>query len=150
MTKPTVFISYSHEDEEEVTRLVRHLKVLARIGQIDIWSDRRIGVGAYWEEEIERAMAEAEIAVLFVTTDFLISDFILGKEVPEILRRREEEGLAVYPVIAKPCPWRRVDWLAKMNVRPWNGKPVWSQDSHVEQVLSNIAEEIADIAADPS
>lgn len=51
MTLPTVFISYSHKDEEWKDRLVTHLSVLERAGLLDVWDDRRIEAGADWYAE---------------------------------------------------------------------------------------------------
>jgi hypothetical protein len=42
--------------------------------------------------------------------------------------------------------WQAVDWLVKMRVRPKRGKPVWSGgDSHVNEDLAAIAQEVVDI-----
>jgi tetratricopeptide (TPR) repeat protein len=146
MTQPTVFISYSHKDEEWKDRLVTHLRVLEKQGQLDLWDDRRIGAGEDWHAEIQAAMARASVAVLLVSADFLTSDFILGKEVPRLLRRRDEEGLRVFPIIAKPCAWKRVEWLARMQVRPKDGKPLSAGDEHqIDADLAVVAEEVAAI-----
>ncbi|MCP4614359.1 MAG: toll/interleukin-1 receptor domain-containing protein, partial [Planctomycetes bacterium] len=146
MARPTVFISYSHKDENEKEKLLTHLGVLQSEGLIELWSDEKIVPGADWEAEINQAIARAKVAILFISADFLNSDFILSKEVPALLQRREREGLVVFPVIAKPCAWQTVDWLAKMNVRPWNGEPVWGDaSSHVDKDLAAIASEIAGI-----
>jgi len=53
MSNPTVFISYSHKDEEWKDRLVSHLGVLQQEGLLDIWEDRRIAAGDDWYDEIE-------------------------------------------------------------------------------------------------
>ncbi len=146
MTLPSVFISYSHKDEKEKETLLSHLDVLQQAGLIDLWSDDRIGAGRNWEQEINQAIGRARIAILLVTANFLTSDFILQQEVPALLKRRQSEGLIIFPVIAKACAWREVDWLAKMSVRPKNGKPVWGDGgSHVDEDLTVIAEEIAAI-----
>ncbi len=143
---PTVFVSYSHKDEKEKEALLSHLGILQQIGLIDLWSDDRLGAGDDWAEEISRAMERASVAMLLITANFLNSDFILRQEVPKLLKRRQREGLTVFPVIAKACAWRKVDWLSKMNVKPKNGRPVWSgSDSQVDQDLATIAEEVADI-----
>ncbi len=140
-----VFVGYSHQDEDAKNELEKHLGVLA---SIDLWSDDRIGAGADWEEEIYKAIGEAKVAILLVSANFLNSKFILQKEVPKLLKRRDEEGLVIFPVIATACAWRRVDWLEKMNVRPKNGEPVWSDaGKHVNEDLSAIAEEVADIVS---
>jgi hypothetical protein len=144
---PALFVSYSHQDEAEKDALLVQLGVLQQgAGLIDVWSDDRIQGGEDWEQEISEAMERAEVAILLVSANFLTSDFILGKEVPKLLRRRESEGLVVVPVIAKHCAWREIKWLAKLNVRPKNGNPVWREDgAYADEELSAIAEEIADI-----
>ena len=48
MTQPTVFISYSHKDEEWKNRLQPHLKALEQVGRITLWDDRRIDAGDTW------------------------------------------------------------------------------------------------------
>ena len=145
MTDPTVFVSYSHKDEAEKDRVLTHLHVLQQAGLIDVWSDDRIGAGTDCQLEIEQAISRAKVAVLLVTASFLSSQFILEQEVPALLQRRQREGLVVFPVIARACAWRKVNWLARMNVRPKNGRPVWSDaGGHVDEDLSAIAEEIAE------
>ena len=146
ITRPTVFVSYSHKDEKEKNALLAHLGVLGSTGLIDLWSDDRIGAGADWESEITQAITKAKVAILLISANFLTSKFILQKEVPELLKRRDKEGLTVFPVIAKACAWKTVDWLASMNVRPKNGNPVWGGGgSHIDEDLAVIAEEVADI-----
>lgn len=150
MPQPTIFISYSHKDEAEKDKLLSHLGVLESVGLVDVWNDDQIGAGADWEPEISQAMAYARVAILLITANFLTSDFILGREVPTLLHRRQSEGLTVFPVIAKACAWRMVDWLTKMNVRPKNGRPVWSdRGSHIDEDLAAIAEEVARIIKEP-
>jgi tetratricopeptide (TPR) repeat protein len=146
MTQPLAFISYSHKDEEEKEKLLSHLGVLGKAGLIDLWSDDRIGAGGDWKQEIDEAMAQAKVAILLVSANSLTSDFILDEEVPTLLQRRESEGVTVFPVIAKACAWETVEWLAKMNVRPRNGRPVWSDaGAHVDEDLAAIAKEVAAI-----
>src|SRR3972149_1914097 len=102
MTKPIVFISYSHKDEEWKNRLVSHLGVLQSEGHLDIWDDRRIETGVDWYPEIQKAIDAASVAILLISADFLTSKFILREEVPRLLERREKDGLHIFPVIVKP------------------------------------------------
>ena len=85
MNGPTVFISYSHQDEAWKDQLVRQLQVLELEGAYDIWEDRKIAAGDGWRAEIETAMARARAAVLLISADFLVSGFIRGTEVPRLL-----------------------------------------------------------------
>ncbi len=79
MDKPTVFISYSHKDELWKDLLMKQLGVLERQGLLDVWEDREIEAGADWFEEIEKALIKADAAILMITPDFLISEFILRR-----------------------------------------------------------------------
>ena len=45
MTKPSIFISYSHKDEAWKDQVVTQLKVLSLEGVFDLWDDRRIQAG---------------------------------------------------------------------------------------------------------
>ena len=140
---PTVFVSFSHKDEKEKEKLLSHLGVLIGAGLIDLWSDDQIGGGSDWESDVITAINKTQIAVMFVSDNYLNSEFILGKEVPALLQRRKSEGVTVLPLIAKACAWKQVDWLAKMNVRPKNGRPIWSDNgNHVDDDLATIADEI--------
>ncbi len=144
MPQPTIFISYNHKDEAEKEELLAQLGVLQSDGLISLWNDDQIQAGADWEQEIKEAIAEARVAILLITANFLTSDFILGQEVPALLERRRNEGLTVFPVIAKPCAWKMVDWLTKMSVMPKNNRPVWSDGGcHADEDLAEIATEVA-------
>jgi hypothetical protein len=146
MNTPTVFISYNHKDEDWKDRLVTHLGVLKNEGLIDLWYDRRIKTGESWQQEIETAMNKAAVAILLVSANFLTSAFILEKEVPTLLNRRQNEGLWVFPVIARPCAWTKVKWLSQMQVRPEDGVPLSSGNEHqIDTYLSSIAEEVAQV-----
>ena len=146
MTKPTVFISYSHMDEDWKDHLVSHLGVLQQEGLLELWDDRRIGAGEDWENEIEEAMAKASVAILLVSRHFLTSNFIIKKEVPRLMERREKEGMRIFPIIAKPCAWKQVEWLSRMNLRPKDGKALSGGNEHkIDTDLAAIAEEVADI-----
>lgn len=79
--KCKIFISYSHKDKEYFDRLLVHLKVLKNLdGGFDEWSDIKIRAGQKWKEEIAGALANSDIAILLISTDFLASDFIINNE----------------------------------------------------------------------
>ena len=102
--KVNIFISYSHSDEKWLERLKTHLKVLAKFSEnVEFWEDTKLRGGDKWREEITAAIGRANVAVLLVSTDFLASDFIANDELPPILRKAEEEGTRVLPLIVSPC-----------------------------------------------
>jgi tetratricopeptide (TPR) repeat protein len=143
---PQVFISYSHQDRTWKDRLVRQLGVLEREDLLHTWHDGLISTGSDWLPEIESAMAEAGVAVLLVSADFLNSDFIRGREVPTLLMRRKDEGMHIFPVIVNPCPWQKVKWLAPIQALP-EGDQTLADLSKVkaDRVLSSLAVEILEL-----
>jgi len=146
MKRRKVLISYSHKDKRWKDRLVTHLRVFE--DRLDVWDDQRIGAGEDWEVKIDEAMSEARVAILMVSADFLTSDFILRKEVPRLLERQGKDGLCVFPVIVRPCSWRGVKWLSKMQVRPGDDKDLEAGNRHQqEQKLTAVAYEVAGITA---
>ena len=146
MTQGTVFIAYNPADEAEKEDLVTHLGVLQRQGLIETWTDDQIKPGADKAMEMEEAINQAKVTVLLITPNFLSSDFVSGEEMKRILERRQTQAMILYPIIARPCAWKRVPWLARLRVRPRHEKPVWREGGrYVDEELAAIAEEIAEI-----
>jgi len=119
-----IFISYSHEDLEYKDLLLKQLTVLKLEGYCDLWEDSRIEIGKDWEQDIQKAIEQADIAILMVSAGFLTSEFIRSKEVLPVLKRREMEGLKVLPLFVKPCPWKQVKWLSGIEGFPSGKKAV--------------------------
>lgn len=101
---PVIFISYSHVDRSYKDALLKHLRVLEGAELVeDVWTDDAIAAGEDWETHINEAIVRAQAAIFLISADSLNSAFIRSKEIPELLRRREAEGLWVIPVVARPC-----------------------------------------------
>lgn len=104
--KVNVFISYSHEDAKWLEILKKHLKVLSRYSEnVDYWEDTKLKCGDKWKEEIAKAIEKANVAILLVSTDFLVSDFIANDELPPLLKKAEDSGTRIRPLIVSPCAY---------------------------------------------
>jgi tetratricopeptide (TPR) repeat protein len=50
----------------------------------------------------------------------------------------------VIPIIVEPCPWKKVEWLASIQVLPKDGKPLSTRKRHtVNTILAKLSEDIA-------
>lgn len=150
MTKPTVFISYSHKDEDWKDLLRPHLKVLEMQDRITIWDDRQIDPGGKWFNEIEGVMVQAAVSVCLISADYLSSDFCLKEEIPYLLERCEKDGMILIPILIRPCLWKAVPWLKETQMLPRDGKSV-SKDfkDETDEVFAEVAEYIFDIIDNP-
>lgn len=99
-----IFVSYSHADYKWLEKVQTHLKVLSlEKDSIEVWDDTKIKSGEKWEEKIKKALEDANIAILLISTEFLASDFITDNELPPLLKAAEENGTRILPLIVRPC-----------------------------------------------
>jgi predicted ATPase len=142
-----IFISYAREDEEWKDKLLPHLGVLLHRG-IEIWHDRTITTGSFWRDQIVEAIDRSEAAILLISAHFLNSDFIRESELPMLLDASRRKNLRLFPVIVRDCPWKRLDWLAAIQVCSSNGRPLGECDANtVDSILSALASEVDEFFA---
>src|SRR5512135_440106 len=67
---------------------------------------------------IKERLSQADAAILLISHPFLGSRFCLFEEVQELLKRRQEEGLRVYPILVSPVDLGAVPWIAELALRP--------------------------------
>lgn len=150
-TKPTVFISYSHKDEHWKDLLLPQLRALEQAGRIVVWDDRKINGGDKWYREIRHAMQQAAVSVCLISPDYLASDFCAKEEVPYLLKRCEQDGMILIPVLLRPCAWKAFKWLKEIQMLPRDGKSVVIDFKGSEDaVFANVANLIFEIIERPT
>lgn len=109
---------------------------------MQVWHDRKIDGGDKWYPEIQEAMVNAAAAILLISSDFLASRFCVLEEVPALLKRQEEEGMLLIPVLLRQCPWKAHRWLKDRQMLPRDGKCVAIDfaGDHADVVFSAVAE----------
>jgi len=133
----SVFISYSHRDEEFKDELVVHLSMLKRQGKIRAWQDRDIDAGAEWDDEIKQQLESAEVILLLITPRFLASDYCYDIEMQRAIQRHNEGTARVIPIIMKPCDWNDDEMpFKKLKVLPKDGKALTTWDDRDEAFLN--------------
>jgi internalin A len=106
MPRDQVFISYSHKDKWH-DDLDTHLKPYLRGGSIVSWSDQQIGPGSEWFKEIQFALANSKVAVLLVTPDFIVSDFIHEHELGPVLKEATRGGVKILWVPVRASSYKK-------------------------------------------
>lgn len=136
-----VFCSYSHKDESLQDELETHLKLLQMQGYIETWHDRKILPGNEWEGEIDQNLERADIILLLISIDFILSEYCFDIEMKRALERHEDGEAIVIPIIL-----RKVDNLfelpfGKLQALPKDGTAVksWSdRDEAWSDVIAGI------------
>ncbi len=134
-TQPLVFISYSHKDEKWRERLHLFLKPAEQSGSISVWDDRRIHLGDEWNTAIDEAIAQASVAVLLISPEYLASEWVSMKEIPDLLKRQQQGSLRIIPILLKPCNWNEADWLSTIQIFPSDGKPIAGRSKNTQDKL---------------
>ena len=118
VSRPIVFISYSHLDEAWKDLMLPHFKHLERLGVLEVWNDRDIGHGADWYAVLKDKLEQTRFAVCLVSANFLSSRFCMEEEIPYLLQRQAERGVLVLPVLVEDCLWEAERWLSRTQMLP--------------------------------
>src|ERR1700737_1518724 len=144
----SVFISYSHRDRELRGELEKHLSNLRRQKVIASWYDGNISPGPEWESQIREKLNKDQIILLFISADFMDSDFCYSIEMTRAIARHDANQARVLPIILRPCDWKGTPF-AELQILPTGGKAVtrWpTHDDAFEDVIQGIRLAIANLA----
>lgn len=139
------FVSYCHRDARYLNRLHVHLAFFERDGLLDVWDDMKILPGALWQEEINKALLCARVAILLVSADFLASSFITKIELPSLLAASQSDGAVILPVILSPCSFTDLE-LSRFQAVNNPSKPLTSMNfNDKERVWVKVAETVKNV-----
>lgn len=127
---PRIFVCYSRQDSRWVRpadpserALVPWLaQSLADLG-VEMWVDAELDrtAGADFEKVICDEIDRSEFALLFLSQDFITSQFIRRVELPRIRARMERGEMQIIPILAAPINWEWNDearWLHTLQIIP--------------------------------
>ena len=68
-----IFCCYARKDDALLAKLEGQLRPFQRKGIIDVWYDRDISPGSEWELEIKERLNTAQIILLLISPDFILT-----------------------------------------------------------------------------
>ena len=145
----SVFVSYSHADQDLRRELGKHLSVLERQGIIATWHDRMIGAGSEWASAIDERLDEARVILLLISADFIQSRYCYDIEMARAMERHERKDALVVPIILRAVSLQGTPF-AKLQALPRDAKPVvtWpDRDTVFMEITDSLRETIRDLAA---
>lgn len=105
-TPVRIFYSYSRRDESLLVELNEHLLKLNGDAPIDIFWYRDLSPGAERHPETVNGLREADVVLLLVSPDFLVSRYCQQVELPTSLTLHNCGLAVVIPVIIRECSWQ--------------------------------------------
>lgn len=126
-----IFCCYAREDKALLNAFKKHLSPLERQKIVKIWDDTDINAGAEWEHEIEKHLNTAHIILLFVSADFMASEYCYSKEMKYAVERHERGEARVIPIIIRHTFWE-IETIRKLQALPPDGKAVGDADKHTQ------------------
>jgi len=141
-TPVSLFYSYAHEDEILREELCGHLKILERRKLVSPWHDRQIQAGEDWNQQISGELQMADLVLLLVSTDFINSDYIFGKELTVAMQRHAAGMATVVPIMIRAVNIESEDADAfpfmKLQGLPTDMRPVTSWPNR-DEAWTNVA-----------
>ena len=123
MSKQTIFISISQEDEKWLPVLRSHLQIL-RSGNValDIWDSSQIPAGTNQALEVQKKVDGSALAILFLSANYLASPQQLDLELPLLLDKFSPPGTnSCFWVLISQCSYRSYPPLKNIRLmNPFN------------------------------
>lgn len=124
------FIIYAHEDRSTVNAIRGQLRIFEKKEVLQIWDDGEILAGQDWDKSIKLKLESAQLILLFISVDFINSEYIEKTELQAALQRHRDGEAKLIPIIVRRCFWEEYFELGKFQALPPKGKPILSYDTH--------------------
>lgn len=154
MKKPLrVFCSYSHRDEELRREFAPYLGVLAQEGLAEPWYDVMIRPGDEWDDEIREKLDAAQLILLFISADFINSDYVNAVELPRAIELHDMQRARVVPILLRPTPLGGRFLFERLQMLPHSRQPVTAfaqRDIAWTEVTNALRELVVELTAEPA
>ena len=151
-----IFLSLAEEDRAYRHDLEKHLTILQRLGVIDDWHKQEIAPGDDWQKAMTERLDQADIILLFITPDYLNSDWCYDVQMPQALKKHEAGEARVIPLYLRSIPlydptldlpFTRLQRLPKDSDLAVNELKEKNKDSALAEMVADIKHAIEDFTA---
>lgn len=137
-----IYMSYVPKDRAMQYELEKQLRT-RKYGELTIdWTDGEIGAGERRDLEIKKRLDIADIILIFLSVDYLISLQMRDIDMQKAIERHESGKARVIPILLRPCSWSDTEFanlqILPKDIKPLKGLPSFKR----EQAYSDIADEI--------
>jgi len=142
--KPSVYISYAHDDRKWLDLILEHLKGVAHQEKFDLFFDQVIEPGKEWARELAENREKASVAILLVSQAAVASEYMQKEEWPHLLALHERRQIMLLPIAVEPFEWSSLEELQKINFFPPQGRPLSElEPDQVDRELLKFADIVA-------
>jgi hypothetical protein len=135
-----VFVSYAQEDGVFCDRLLAALAPYERAGELTVWASRPSQPGARGQEESAAKLGRAQIAILLLSRDFLVSRRCMDEEVAAAEERQARGECVIVPIVIRACRYDRLT-IGELQVILPGGKPV-SEHEDADRAWFEVTQEL--------
>lgn len=122
--KLNFFISYSHKNMKYKEKFLISLEALRQSYNIEPWHDGMIDAGGNIDDNIRKALENANVILLLVTDDFLASYYCMKIELEAALIKQNDEKCIIIPVMYQESVLSDTLAFFQNNRVPEDGKPI--------------------------
>jgi tetratricopeptide (TPR) repeat protein len=136
-----IFLSFAHEDRAFRDTLDKHLTALQKTGLIDDWHKHEISPGSNWQNVIDEQLNQADIILLFITPNFIASNYCYSVQMKQALEKHDAGDVRVIPILFRPTCWYDLPF-AKLQALPISGNKTVSEWKNKDRAYVEIIEGI--------
>lgn len=138
-----IFFAYADEDEKFAQHLQKHLSLLKRAKVIASWHSGSTAGGEALSEQMQH-VNKASIILLFISPDFLCSDYLF--EIAErAMERQRTDGITITPILLRPTDGWHDTPFGNLQAIPKGDRPLTSF-RNLDLAIDQVADEIRTVA----
>lgn len=129
------YLCCNNRDHAALEKLRAHLHYFVSRDRLHVWDDSQAEPGKPWRLQLEEALQTTKVAVLFISTAFLNSDFY-EQELPHLIQAAETEGVRIVSVLLGASAFEHTQLRSYTTANVWvDNTLVNAMEPHEEEAF---------------